>query len=324
MEKINILITSAGRRVSLVNAFKKEAKILLPNSKIFTTDLIPSLSSACNVSDQAFKTDRVTNENYINQLLELCIANNIGLIIPTIDTELLTLAKNENLFLANGISVVISSEKIISQCRDKRLIHGFFDSINFVRAKEVSMENPVFPIFVKPYDGSRSQGIFLLENENDLTESILNNPKNLFIEYFDPKLNKEFTVDIYFNKSSKILSVVPRERIFVRDGEVNKACTRKNSIINTVLAKMDGIKGLRGCITLQVFLHNENDSIVGIEINPRFGGGFPLTYLSGANFPKWIIEEYILNKEIDTYFDTWEENLLMLRYDGEVLVSNHE
>ena len=63
--------------------------------------------------------------------------------------------------------------------------------------------------------------------------------------------------------------------------------------------------------------------IVGIEINPRFGGGYPLSYLAGGNFPKWLIEEHLLHKEV-SYFEDWKDNLLMLRYDAEVLIENYE
>ena len=82
--------------------------------------------------------------------------------------------------------------------------------------------------------------------------------------------------------------------------------------------------GARGCLTAQFFKHKENDAVYGIEINPRFGGGFPLTYLAGANYPKWIIKEYFFNEPIPNSFDVWENNLLMLRYDDEILVHNFE
>lgn len=74
---------------------------------------------------------------------------------------------------------------------------------------------------------------------------------------------------------------------------------------------------------MQFFFNPETKRVIGIEINPRFGGGYPLSYLAGANFPKFIIDEYILNEEIQP-FDDWEDNLLMLRYDNEVLVHNYE
>lgn len=72
---------------------------------------------------------------------------------------------------------------------------------------------------------------------------------------------------------------------------------------------------------MQVFMQNDTQNIYAIEINPRFGGGFPLSYLAGANYPNWIIQEYLQGKQIAEYQD-WQENLLLLRYDHEVIVPN--
>ena len=81
--------------------------------------------------------------------------------------------------------------------------------------------------------------------------------------------------------------------------------------------------GVQGCLTAQFFKHITTDRILGIEINPRFGGGYPLSYYAGANYPKWIIQEYLLNQSIIPN-DDWENNLLMLRYDKEVIVKNSD
>lgn len=315
----NILITSAGRRVSLVKAFQKEVKKLNVKAKVFCTDLEPNLSSACVVADDSFQVSRVTDDGYLKELLDLCLVNQVKIVIPTIDTELKVLAENKLLFTENGITIIVSDIDFIKKCRDKRLIHSFFDSIGFERAKEFDKNQIKYPIFVKPSDGSRSVGTYLLNSKDDLTEDIFNNSKNMFLEYLSPNKYNEFTIDIYFNKKSEIISIIPRQRIFVRDGEVNKACTRKNDIIPFVKEKFKNVKGLCGCITLQVFKHKDKERIVGIEINPRFGGGYPLTYLAGGNFPQWIIQEYIQNKEINEYFEKWKDNMLMLRYDAEVL-----
>ncbi len=324
MEKTNVLITSAGRRVSLVNGFKEEIKTLGLISKVYCTDFNPSLSSACQVAHGFFKVKRVTHEDYVRDLLDICLENNIKLIIPTIDTELEVLAQNVDFFLENGITILISDLEFVQKCRDKRLIHDFFDSINFKRANEYNTEKLKFPVFVKPSDGSRSQGIYLVNSEGDLTQDMLDNNKNMFLEYFSSDNYAEFTVDIYFTKQSKMKCIVPRERIIVRDGEVNTACVRKNRIVNFVKDKFKDVKGLYGCITLQVFKHKEKDEIIGIEINPRFGGGYPLSYLAGANFQKWILEEYILNQKDEGYFEDWKDNTLMLRYDSEIITYGYK
>ena len=90
----NILITSAGRRVSLVRFFQKELKSVFAEAKVFTTDANPDYASACRISDGYFKMQRVTEPNYIDDLLQLAIKNDVKIIVPTIDTELLILSKN--------------------------------------------------------------------------------------------------------------------------------------------------------------------------------------------------------------------------------------
>src|SRR5690606_17307287 len=105
----------------------------------------------------------------------------------------------------------------------------------------------------------------------------------------------EYTVDIYLGKDHNIKCIVPRKRIWVRAGEVNKALTQKNCIVNFLKERLGKIDGAIGCLTLQVFLNKQSDKIIGIEINARFGGGYPLSYLAGANFPRWLIQEYFLD-----------------------------
>ena len=73
-----------------------------------------------------------------------------------------------------------------------------------------------------------------------------------------------------------------------------------------------------GCITLQVFSNkNTDDDIIGIEINPRFGGGYPFSLNAGANFPDYIIREYLMNEKLE-YEEKWTNNCLNLRYENEI------
>jgi carbamoyl-phosphate synthase large subunit len=319
----NILITSAGQRVSLVRAFQKELQQLDKNNKVYTVDSNPILSPACQISDGYRKVKRVTNENYISELLYICKELKIKIIIPTIDTELLVLAENKDLFLKEGITLIVSSLDFVKVCRDKRVINNFFEQKNIDIPKNIDKQNPVFPLFIKPYDGSLSKDTFLINDKSELTDYHFENPKLMFMEYIDHSLNDEYTVDTYYDRNGNLKCIVPRKRIFVRAGEVNKGVTHKNEIVNYVKERLYHIDGAVGCLTMQFFFNQKTKRIIGIEINPRFGGGYPLSYLAGANYPKFLIEEYMLDKEIQ-YFDEWENNLLMLRYDDEVLIRNYE
>lgn len=320
---MNILITSAGQRVSLVRAFQKELKKNFNEGKVYTVDMNPKLSPACIVSDGFERVKRVDDADYINDLLGLCKVWNITMIVPTIDTELLILSKSKKIFAAENIKIIVSSENFVNACRDKRIINDFFIANNIEIPKAIEKNNPEFPLFIKPYDGSLSKDIYLINNASELTEFHLSNEKLMFMEYIDPNQYDEYTIDAYYDKESTLKCLVPRKRIAVRSGEISKGLTCKNQIVDFLKNRLSKIEGAIGCLTIQVFYNAINDRVVGIEINPRFGGGFPLSYLSGANYPLWLIKEYMLGEQID-FFDQWEDNLLMLRYDDEVLVHNYE
>ncbi len=321
---MNILISSAGRRVSLVRAFQKELKKINPEAKVYAADANPILSAACQIADENFKVPRLDSNDYLPFLIKKCEEFNIKLIIPTIDTELLLLSKNKQLLLSKGIKPIIASEGFVQKCRDKRQIHDFFDDKGVNIAKEYKKDDYKLPLFIKPIDGSRSVDTYLIKTKDDLTDYHFSNNKLMFLEYIDHQLHDEFTCDLYYDKNHLLKCAVPRKRVEVRDGEVYKALTRHNELVGYIKEKLNYIDGAVGCITAQFFKHKTKDSVYAIEINPRFGGGYPLSYLAGANFPKWIIAEYLLDQKIEEQFDCWEDNLLMIRYDDEILVHGYQ
>ena len=262
---------------------------------------------------------RVTDEAYPAILLDLCEKNEVGMIIATIDTELLLLADLKADFLAKGIHVMVSDRKFVEICRDKRNTGNFFEKHGVRVPKAVDKTHPIFPMFAKPYDGSLSTNLHYIKSADDLTSEILNDPKLLFMEYIDKKVYKEYTVDMYYGQDHQVKCIVPRERIEIRAGEINKGRTAKNEIVSFLKANLGYIDGCVGCICVQLFFHPETHDIVGIEINPRFGGGYPLTYMCGGNYPELLIREYFNGESID-YFDSWKDGMLMLRYDDAIYV----
>ena len=320
---MNIIITSAGRRVSLVRGFQKELKELVPNGKVYASDSYPETSAACHVADGYVKAPLLNHPDYIDHLLQFCMQNSISMVIPTIDTELMILATNKDRFEANNIKVIISSAEFIIKCRNKRIIHEFFRSRGIAVAKEYNKDNYILPLYIKPIDGSGSIDNSIIRSRNDFKEGHFKNEKLMFLEYLDHNDYDEFTCDLYYDKNGSLKCAVPRKRIKLRDGEVNKGVTLRNELVPYLLKHLNKIEGAKGCLTVQFFKHRTSNEIYGIEINPRFGGGYPLAYLAGANFPKWLIQEYLFEEEINEKFDTWESNLLMIRYDDEILVHGY-
>ncbi len=315
----NILITSAGKRVALTKYFKETLNRFFPESKVFITDMNPEMAPVSYVCDGFFKVPRVTAPEYPAVLLKICEENKVGMIIATIDTELLLLADLKELFREKGIHVIVSNKTFITMCRDKRNTGAFFEAHGLRVPKEIDKYNPTFPLFAKPYDGSLSINLHLIKTSDELTKEIMNDPKLLFMEYIDKSVYKEYTVDMYYGKDNKVKCIVPRERIEIRAGEINKGRTAKNEIVDFIKDKLGCIEGCVGSICLQLFFHPETKDMVGIEINPRFGGGYPLSYACGGNFPELLIREYFLEEEVG-YSDNWKDGMLMLRYDDAIFV----
>ena len=312
----NIIITSAGRRVSLVKSFQKTVKKYNKDAKVYTCDMNPFLSSACQISDGYLKVPRVTDKKYINNLKQFCKEKDISIIIPTIDTELSILAKEKDNFKKDNISIAISSKEICDIFYLKSSTEKFFLSNGFDTPKTINdIKNCTYPIFAKLNNSSCSIGAQIVYTPETAKE--LSRDKNYqFQEYIQ---GDEYTVDVFIDSRGDIISIVPRLRMEVRAGEVSKAKTVKDRrIINEVKRLCSCLNGAYGCLTIQLFKTKDN-RIVFIEINPRFGGGYPLTYLSGANFAKYLIEDFLGN-EIK-YSEDWIDNNIMLRYDAEVIVN---
>lgn len=319
----NILITSVGKRVSLVKFFQKELKEHYKGSKVYTTEMNPKMSPAAHISDGCFKISRVTSNGYISELLNICLKNYIKIVIPTIDTELIVLAKNKELFKSHGIDIIVSDLDFIETCRDKRNTYQLFDQLRIDYPKLINKNSPTFPMFAKPYDGSLSSNLHIINSIEDFTSKIKADEKLIYMELVDKTKYKEYTVDMYYGMDNKVKSIVPRERIEVRAGEINKGITRKNFIVNYLKNRMGYLHGVIGCICIQLFVKEETEDILAIEINPRFGGGYPLSYYAGANYPQKIIDEYLCGQLLN-YNDSWTDNTLMLRYDAEVIVMDNK
>lgn len=319
----NILITSAGRRVSLVNAFKSTAIELGLDVKVFTTDLNPYYESPTSqFADKSFKIGFFSETNYVDDLLKICLDNDIKIVVPTIDTELKLLALSKKIFNEHGIKIIVSDSKLIAILDDKFETNNFFKNFGIKTPKILTKDNLVFPVFLKPVRGSNSKGIYKAENIKEIRPCDLDSEEMMILKYLDNSIFDEYTIDLYYDKNSILKCVVPRIRLKIVGGESNQGITKKNYILNFVKEKFSFIEGAIGCLTLQLFSKKSDlMDIYGVEINPRFGGGYPFSYNAGANFPEFILREYILSEDIN-YFDDWKSNCLNLRYENEIVIND--
>ncbi len=320
---MSVLFTCIGRRVSLLNSFRRAAKQLNINASFFGTDTT-ELSSAMQLCDKGFLVKPTAHTGYIKQLLTIVKTNRVKLLIPTVDLDLKLLAQNKPKFAALGCCVLISTPDVVDVCQDKRktyrflLKNGFDTPVTMSIRSALAKEKLNWPCFVKPWDGYASRGNAVVRNRKELLLFAKRVPNAIYQEFID---GTEHTCDVYVDFNMKARCVVPRKRIEVRAGEVSKGQVVKHPQIMSESAKLvEALGAGPGVITLQSFL-TCGDKIKFIEINPRFGGGVPLSIKAGANFPKWILQE-LLGRKTNIRFNGFKDNLIMLRYDGEVWVEN--
>lgn len=321
MKKINILFTSAGRRVALIQHFKKTLCDLGLDGKVVVADLLPNAPTRF-IADESVLVPPVTDSEYIPTILEICKVYDIKMVVPLIDPELGILAKHAEEFRKVGVILLTSSKQVNEISFDKRNTHRFFKSIG-VGAPELYEPQRVldglqgsYPLIVKPACGSAGIGVTKVDNEKELRFFLNYVPEPVVQEYVP---GQEYTVDVLVDFEGKVQCAVPRLRIETRAGEVSKGMTVKNREIIDMASKVVGaLPGALGCITLQC-IRTPDNQLKFIEVNPRFGGGFPLAIEAGADFPKWIIQ-MASGMRSDEHMTEWEDGIVMLRYDDAVFV----
>ena len=320
---MNVLFTCIGRRVSLLNSFRRAVKQLKINAAFFGTDTT-DLSSALQLCDEGFLVKPTTHPGYIRQLLSIVKANKVKLLVPTVDLDLKVLARNKPKFASMECRVLVSTPQVVDICQDKRKTYQFLAKNGFDTPVTMNVRSALskkklnWPCFLKPWDGYAGRGNAVVNNRRELLFYAKRIPNAICQEFIE---GTEYSCDVYIDFGMKVRCVVPRKRIEIRAGEVSKGQVVKNPRIMSNAAKLVETLGAGpGVITLQLFL-TDDDRVKFIEINPRFGGGVPLSIKAGADFPKWILQE-LSGKKTNIRFDGFEDDLIMLRYDSEVWLKN--
>jgi len=316
---LGVLFTCIGRRVSLLNSFRRAARQLKINASFFGTDTT-ELSSALQLCDEGFLVKPTTHAGYIRQLLSIVKANRVKLLVPTVDLDLKLLARNKPKFAALGCRVLVSAPEVIDICQDKRKTYRFLIKNGFDTPATISVASALskkklnWPCFLKPWNGSAGKQNTFVNNRRELSFYAQRIPNAICQEFIE---GTEYSCDVYVDFGMRVRCVVPRKRIEIRAGEVSKGQVVKNPhIISKATKLVEALGAGPGIITLQLFL-TDNGKIKFIEINPRFGGGAPLSIKAGAYFPKWILQE-LSGKKLNIRSDNFKDDLIMLRYDSEV------
>ena len=314
---MTVLFTSIGRRVELVQEFRLAADSLHVELIIHGADLT-NTAPALAFCDCVHLVPRISDERYIPTLLAICEQEHVDLLIPTIDTDLLILSESKKLFETVGTRVLVSDSDKIRLCRDKNLTSTFFGECGLKAPHTVNSflkYSGEYPCFIKPKDGSSSINAFKAEDFAEL-QIYAEHLKDYVIQPF--VAGEEYTVDILCDFDGNPIFITPRKRLAVRSGEVLKTEISQDQRIISEIMRL--ISNFRPCgpITVQLIRDKSGEDYY-IEINPRFGGGAPLSMKAGANSAESILK-LLLGEKVAYKENAAVDGAIYCRFDQSVRI----
>lgn len=318
--KMNVLMASAGRRTKLAQYF---CETLGDGGRLVVTDCSPHAPILYTV-DNRYIVPRIDAPHYLDKLLTICQKENIKGIFSLIDPEIGLLAKNKKPFESLGITVFTSDYQACETCLDKMAFfkflngHGFrcaFTVDNFTDLKRaLTAKKMDFPMFIKPRKGSASIGIAVINNEKEAAALFDRDGDFIFQQHLG---TDEYGVDVYIDMISReIVSIFAKKKLAMRAGETDKAISIIDNELFRVVSDLVKALDLLGPLDIDVFKINGQYYIS--EINPRFGGGYPLAFECGENFPGFILDNMrgIKNKPA---IGRYQEGIVMMKHDTLVI-----
>ena len=314
---MNILFTCAGRRTYLLKYFKENMSV---EDKVFATDMQLS-APALQAADVKIQVPAVYDPKYIDITLGICKEHKIDALISLNDLELPILAENKTKFEAMGVTVIVSDSEVIDICFDKYKTAQWVESIGLnapktyvtlASAKEALAKGEIaFPLFMKPRWGSGSIGLETIDDMEELDiyyHLLMKKIKKTILatasvgdEYImiqEKLTGKEFGLDVMNDLEGNSVAVSVKQKLAMRAGETDKAITVDLPEVREMGATIG--RNLKHIGNLDVdIMQRANGEYCVLELNPRFGGGYPFSYEAGVNMPKAILQ-WLKGEKIDS------------------------
>lgn len=314
--RMNLLFTCAGRRTYLLKYFKEN---LSTGDKVIATDM-QLTAPALQAADVKLQVPAVYAANYVDITLDICKQHQVDALISLNDLELPILAGNKERFEEIGVKVIVSDSEVIDIAFDKYKTAQWVESLGlnapktYVRLEDVkaalALGEISFPLFMKPRWGSGSIGLETIEDDEELEiyyNLLLKKIKKTILatasvgdEYImiqEKLTGKEFGLDIMNDLTGKNVGVSVKQKLSMRAGETDKAITVDIPEVYEMGRKIgENLKHI-GNLDVDIMQRANGDYCV-LELNPRFGGGYPFSYEAGVNLPKAIIQ-WVKGESVD-------------------------
>ena len=317
---MNVLIASCGTRNKIIQYFKRA---MAGRGRVVATDCNPN-APALYDADCHYIVPRITADNYMDVIYDICRKEKIDGILSLIDPELSLLALHEKEFEALGVKVIGSSYELCERTLNKWEMYGWLTAHGYKCARsymdvdaflaDVQAGVIGYPVFVKPAKGSASIAISKAEDEETVRLLMSHGEEMMIQEFLD---GQEIGADCYIDMiSGRTVSVFTKKKLVMRAGETDKGISFRDDRLFDLIEKFIDESGFRGQIDIDLF------DLGGVyyisEVNPRFGGGYPHAYECGVDHMTLILNN-LEGKANESITGRYEEGLVMMKYN-EIMV----
>ena len=317
---MNILILSAGTRNKIVQYF---VRTLNGTGKVIATDM-SNLAPAIYEADKYYIVPKMTAPEYLDVVLDICKKEEITGVLSLIDPELSLLAENREKFEAIGTAVIGSSYALCEMSLDKFQMYSWLENHGYRCAKSYMDKDAFFadvdagvityPVFVKPARGSASISISKVY-DREMVELLFAHEDGLMIQEFLD--GQEIGADVYIDMvSHEVVSIFTKKKLKMRAGETDKAVSFQDEKLFALIEQFVKDAGYNGQIDIDIF--DVNGEYYISEVNPRFGGGYPHAFESGADHMKLIVNN-LEGKANECVIGQYEEGTYMMKYNEVML-----
>jgi carbamoyl-phosphate synthase large subunit len=271
-----VLFTCAGQRVDIVSAFGAIGATTLA---VDLNELAPALYAA----DRRAIVPPVGDPGYIAALAALVEEHGASLVVPLADLDHRLLAERRDEL---GALVLLPPPETIALCEDKYEAHRFFESRGLPSPPtwletDLPAEIP-FPVLVKARRGFGSRHIYRAESREELDFYLGRTTMPSMVQRVC--IGEEFSIDVFCDTAGRCLGAVPRTMIESKGGESIKGMTIRDADLIEHGCRISEAMGIVGPANIQCF-REPDGSLPVTDVNPRFGGGFPLPTAAGSGFP---------------------------------------
>ena len=273
-----VLFTCAGQRVDIVTAFGRAGATTVA---VDADRLAPALYHA----DRMALVPNVSDPSYVPSLAHLIVEHDVRLVVPLTDLDQEILAEHAA-DLAPAL-VLAPAAEVSRTMGDKYLAHRFFEARG-IASPGTWLPGDVpadvlYPLLVKVRQGFGSRHIYKADTADELEFFLAHTPVDSMVQ--ELCLGEEFSIDVFCDLDGRCLNAIPRTMIQSKGGESIKGMSIQDAELIAHGARVAEAIGIVGPANIQCF-READGSLPVTDVNPRFGGGFPLPLAAGSRYPE--------------------------------------